>query len=49
MSYLSSLVNEYQNQTKIFINFDQEDEKILKQYAKGMNEKEIIDLIKTIW
>ena len=49
MSYLSELVNEHQNQTKIFINFNQEDEKILKQYAKGMNEKEIINLIKTIW
>ena len=49
MSYLSELVNEHQNQTKIFINFNQEDEEILKQYAKGMNEKEIINLIKTIW
>ena len=49
MSYLSELVNEHQNQTKIFINFSQEDEEILKQYAKGMNEKEIINLIKTIW
>ena len=49
MSYLSELVNEHQNQTKMFINFSQEDEKILKQYAKGMNEKEIMELIKTIW
>ena len=49
MSYLTDLVNEVQNERNLFINFCDDDEKILTQYAKGKNEQEIKELIKTIW
>ena len=49
MSYLSRLINEHQNQKNIFINFSAEDEEILKQYIKGMNEEQILDLIQDFY
>ena len=49
MSYLSNLVNEVQNERNLFINFCEEDERTLMEYAKGKNEEEIKELIRTIW
>ena len=49
MNYLLELVNESQNQRNSFVNFDNEDLNTLKTYAKGKTEKEILEIIETIW